>query len=231
MKARLEGHDFDLQDLADMLPFGATRVEKDEDGYFLTSNEIDERPPNVPFHEAAGAVLRRVNGLARARNPSFRPVQLSGRYSEGTSVHVALVADAIEVRVRATATAVVVGQDGEEKKAPAQPGPERAVRAAARPHVAEALAIMGQSGPLTWTDMYKVYEIVRDDAKPRTLAELGWATDAEVKAFTASANRPDVSGSGARHARMRGNPPRQSMDEAQGRDFISRLVTAWIDAS
>lgn len=230
IKARLEGHAFDLQDLADMLPFGATQVRVDGDGYVLTSREIDERPPSVPLHEVAAVVLRRVNGLARVRNPDFRPVQLSGRYSEGENVHIVLIAEAGEIRVRTTASAVVVGQDGIEIDSPPQLGPERAARSAVRPHVVEALGIMGQPGILTWADMYKVYEIVRDETKPRSLEEFGWATASEVSAFTASANRPDVSGSGARHARMAGDPPKQRMGEEQGRAFLSRVVTAWIDA-
>ena len=47
-------------------------------------------------------------------------------------------------------------------------------------------------------------------------------------AFTASANRPDVSGKSARHARHGGWPPRYTMTLNEGREFIADLVTAWI---
>jgi hypothetical protein len=50
VKAWLEGHQFDLDALAELLPAGDTRVVLDGDGYYLTATEIDNRP--------AGAVLR-----------------------------------------------------------------------------------------------------------------------------------------------------------------------------
>lgn len=89
---------------------------------------------------------------------------------------------------------------------------------------------MGQPDALNWTQLYKVFEIVRDDVKPQSLIDLGWASATEISAFTGSANRPDVSGAGARHARMGGPLPRRQMSEDVARDFISRLVTSWIDS-
>jgi hypothetical protein len=73
VKAWLAGHEFDLDDLVDLLPSGDTRVVKDSEGYYLTSKEIDSRPDGVPFYEVAPRVLQRVNGLARAKNPSTDP--------------------------------------------------------------------------------------------------------------------------------------------------------------
>ena len=89
---------------------------------------------------------------------------------------------------------------------------------------------MGQV-PFGWHGLYKVFEIVRNDASTRSIIKRGWATHAEIDAFTASANRPDVSGATARHARMSGNLPRHRMTDAEARSFIGRLVTAWIGAN
>jgi len=76
--------------------------------------------------------------------------------------------------------------------------------------------------------MWKVHEIVRHNIRPATATSLGWATAGDVSAFTASANRPDVSGQRARHARVTGVPPRRSMSEKVGRQFVSSLVAAWV---
>jgi hypothetical protein len=56
------------------------------------------------------------------------------------------------------------------------------------------------------------------------------ATKDEISAFTCSANRPDVGGLGARHARINGGLPKQTMTELQAREFIGRLLCAWMDA-
>ena len=72
----------------------------------------------------------------------------------------------------------------------------------------------------------KVFEIVRDSVRPNKLDRSGLASARELKAFTASANRPDVSGADARHARSSGNAPSHHMLLPEGRQFISDLVRA-----
>lgn len=230
VKAWLRGHDFDLRDLVGLLPSGDVRVVKDVDGYYLTSVEIDDRPEGVPFYEVAPWVLRRVNGLARARNPSFEPVELSGHYTEEGAVHAVVAAGTVKARARIQAAGIVKGPNGEVVPPPPPEGPDRAQVAASTPAVDEALNIMGQPEALDWTQLYKVFEIVRDDVKPQSLSDLGWVWATDITAFTGSANRPDVSGVRARHARMGGAPPRQQLSEEVARGFISRLVTSWIDS-
>ena len=99
------------------------------------------------------------------------------------------------------------------------------------PVVQEVLAIMGKEGPLDWVELYKVYEVVRDAVRPQTIVGLGWATKATESAFTGSANRPDVSGEGARHARMSGDTPKNRMTLEDGRAFISGVVLRWLEES
>jgi hypothetical protein len=76
----------------------------------------------------------------------------------------------------------------------------------------------------------EIYEIIRHSIRPATIEDLGWTRLSEHKAFTASANRPDVSGSRARHARMPGDPPKRQMDEPTARQFISKLMNAWLES-
>lgn len=86
-------------------------------------------------------------------------------------------------------------------------------------------------GPLDWPTLYKVYEIVRDSfgGQAALVRHAPWTTKAEITAFAGSANRPDVSGEGARHARLGGDPPRRTMSLHEGREFIGRLARHWID--
>ena len=228
VKAWLAGHEFDLAVLAELLQSGQVRVTKDDQGYFLSSDELDTLNPGTELHECASRLLAIANGLARASHPDFQPVSLSGRYSEGDHIHSVVVADTIVIRSRVEAVGIVVGAGDQGELAQTKSATGRSLPVS-NPNIAEALTIMGQM-PFGWPELYKVFEIVRDDATP-SITKLGWATDAEINAFTASANRPDVSGAAARHARMSGNPPRRRMSDAEARSFIGRLVTAWIDAN
>jgi hypothetical protein len=99
------------------------------------------------------------------------------------------------------------------------------------PDANEALQIMGRPEPTTWIDLYKVHEIIRDAMGGQaSLINSGWVTRDDLSAFTASANRPDVTGADARHARMGGGPPKRTMQIAEARDFIGRLLTTWLDS-
>ncbi|MDX3185550.1 hypothetical protein ABT358_22150 [Streptomyces sp. NPDC000341] len=96
--------------------------------------------------------------------------------------------------------------------------------------VAETLEILGRSSvSLTWVDLYKVYEIVRGNVGgDKQLKATQWVSSGDLSAFTASANRPDVSGSEARHARATGTGlPKRTMTLAEGEAFVRSLVLAW----
>ena len=228
VKAWLEDHQFDLQDLAELLSSGDVRVVREDDSYYLRSPEIDNPPQGATYYEVAETLLTKINGLARAKNSSFRPVRLSGRYTDGESIHHVVSPAPAEIRVRRWAAGVVTKSDGTIVGDPPSPWPDRLALAATNSGVAEVLEILARGESLGWDDLYKVFEIIRDSIRPDTIVGLGWATETEKSAFTASANRPDVSGTDARHARISGAPPTHQMSLAEGRSFISNLVTKWL---
>lgn len=237
MKAWLEGDEIDLRALTRLLAEDDVRVihDPDEGAYYLTAPEIDNPPPtdNPPetgrFDKAAEALLRRINGMARIQDSGYRPVKLSGKYSDGDQKHVYVAAFALEVRPRLSATAVVVGPDGKPKPDPPSPWPGRLALAESDPDVAEVLDIMGQAEPLGWDDLYKVHEKIQDSING-SIPKMGWASNVDDDAFGASANRRDISGRDARHARREKRPPpKRTMTIQQGRDYISGLVSKWLD--
>jgi hypothetical protein len=232
MKAELTGHEFDLDALARLLPTGHVRVLAENGSYYLVADAIDNPPEGMTYYEVAPRMLDQVNGLARTADPAYQHVRLTDVYLEGEHRHVTVRPDSVVVRVRVgTPTISVFDADGRQVPQPSSQslGPRRAAVAAAYPHVAEALAILGQPGPLGWVEAYKVFEIVRDAVKPTKLEQSGLATRYEISAFKASANRPDISGADARHARTSGGTPHRTMKLQEARVFVSELVRKWID--
>ena len=231
MKAELTGNEFDLDALVQLFPTGPIRVIRENGGHYLLADEIDNLPQGVQYYEVAPTILRTVNGLARVADSAYQPVVLSDSYVEGERRHVVVRAESINTRVRVNAAGILVtNSDGVVQAPPPPPSPQRAAVAATHPDVFEALAIMSQPAALGWGELYKVFEIVRDSVKPRTLDKSGLARAQDLSAFRASANRPDLSGAGARHARMSGEPPTHHKSLPEGRQFISDLVGAWIDS-
>jgi hypothetical protein len=175
-------------------------------------------------------MLRRVNGVARALDGDFRPVSLTGRFSDetGSRSHV-VVADVIEVRDQALPVTAVLGGVPQE---PPRPGPEYQGLSERNSDVADALNILGAPGAqLSWSDLYKIFEIVRDSVGgERLIVQNGWVSQTAISRFKHSANHPEVSGDQARHARMPGAPPNQPMLLNQGRWWIGSLVQQWFDS-
>ena len=159
VKAWLDGHPCDLEELAKFLPTGDTRVVKEGDGYYFASLRIDNRPEDVPFYAVAPSVLQQVNGLPRAMCDGFRPVRLTGRYTEGNQGHVVVSADVAESRSRAYAGAIVTGP-GESTQQPHPAGPMSLTVAGSNNDVEEVLDIMGRAEAPNWGDLYKVSEII-----------------------------------------------------------------------
>jgi hypothetical protein len=229
-KAWLEGHPFDLEDLAALLRDGETRVVRDEaeNAYYLTSPEIDNPAEPGRFDIPAKQLIDRINGFGRTKSADFRPVKLAGRYTSPTATHIHVGAAAGEIRIRGHAAGVVTTSDGKIGPNPPSPWPTRFAFAATNPDVGEVLDIMGQTEPLGWVELYKVHEIIRHSIMPRKICKIGWATKTKDSAFTVSADRADVSGPDARHARNRTARPRHTMSLAEGRSYMSDLVTKWL---
>lgn len=240
VKAWLEGHQFDLQDLAEMLSHGNVRVlhDPDEDAYYLIAPEIDQPPQPGRFDIPAKQLLPTINGLGRARRDDFEPVKLADRYTDHDGrTHTRLAPATAQMRLRGGAAAVVIGRDGQRLPSPPSPWPQRLALAETNQQVARVLRILGRDENPDWYDLYKVHEIVRHDIGARTVAagrreikSLGWATESQDRAFTESANRYDVSGEAARHAVDRHpEPASDTMTISEGRAYIANLATQWLD--
>ena len=173
-----------------------------------------------------------MNGIARALNDSFRPVELVGRYDdENGQVTQIIVAETIMVLSQIEAAGVVVsgGADGPSPDPPPA-APRFLSLAMSNPNVAEAVGLMGKPGDLSWVNLYKLYEIVVTDVGDGQagLIKTGWITKATLSTFTASANHPFAGGSEARHARLPGKGPRSTMTLEEARALITQLVNDWM---
>lgn len=230
-KAWLAGDQFDLEALARFLPHGDNIIQRDGDEYYLASPDMDAAGNDVQANEIAAKTISRINALGRIHNASFRPVTLS-RYTDDTGqTHVfgAMAATLATVRMHAAGT--VTYPDGSVPVSPPSPWPDYLALATTNDHVARALDIMSRAEPLGWVELYKVHEIIRRDIEPKKVREMGWTTNGRDRAFTASADRYDVSGDAARHAvDKHAEPPKDTMTINEGHSYVSDLVGKWLDS-
>jgi hypothetical protein len=109
---------------AELFRDGDPAVATDDEGYYLSFTVPDELlRDGGGLHDAASVLLRRVNGVARTLGSDFRPVGLTGRFSDETGrQHHVILADSVEQRTRVNhvtltvTTTVPPGGDGPRRK-------------------------------------------------------------------------------------------------------------------
>jgi hypothetical protein len=218
--AELVGHLFDLDALARQFPTGDPRVVVDGDGTFLATDDLDE-----VFTQAGRMVkianehLARLNGWATLADASYRPVRLGSQFHREPAAGVKHVLVSDEARTRGSVTVVQVGTaeargtafgvavvtGGDPVQPPRPAGPR--VLARRNPDVDDLLAVVGKAERLSWPELYKVFEIIRDavGGSRERLVATGWTTKADLSAFTGSVDHRAVSGfHEGRHARSSG---------------------------
>jgi len=153
VKAWLDGHQFDLEDLVYLLPTGDVRVIKEGDRYYLSAPELDNPPQGKQFYEVAPDALNRVNAIGRLNRPEFQPVKLAMQFEtdHGHHHHVVVKGAAIS---RSKAYGVLVSANG-QVQIPPPPGPDQVRVAHTHPDGAQALEILGTSSALGWVELYR----------------------------------------------------------------------------
>ena len=232
--AGLAGELFDLQQMATTFGEGdpTVRVGAD-DNYVLESSTFDAFEYAAGVKAEAERRLELMNGAMRALNANAGLVWLTGRFWDSDTPHVVVVPGTAHSQVTTTSAAVgVVTVDGHVIDPPPPPARGWFALAESNPNVADVLRLRA-TGPLDWANLFKIVEIIKWDVKgartgSKEIVSRGWATPAQLSAFGASANREDVSGDAARHARLPGDVPTNVMTLDEGRSFVQGLVQAWL---
>lgn len=143
VKARLEGHSFDLDTLAELFNDGEPMVGTDDDGHYIKSLSFDGLfQDGGLLRDAAEAILRRANSVARALGDGYRPVRLTGRFTDdGGTHHQVVVLDTVEVREKVHAMTFFI--DGEPQQPPPSPAPGYFKAADTHPDVGAVLDLLG----------------------------------------------------------------------------------------
>jgi hypothetical protein len=229
---RLKGHVFDLEELSDRFTSADRNVKKDEDGhYYLRSSDFDQMSDPDTVSERAQDLIAYMNGAVKLLSAvSYRTVEfdvVTRVDDSGNRHHHITLSATVEGRSRMTATPSVGGTGGTVNAPPPPSGADSLVNLADQnAKVAAALRFYARSD---WFNLYKAWEVVRDAAggEPE-LIKKGWATKAQKRRFTGTAQSPAELGDEARHASEESQPPKNpmSLEEAQG--FVRSVIEAWI---
>jgi hypothetical protein len=229
---RLKGHAFDLEELCDHFMSANLNVKKDDDGhYYLRSSDFDQMSEPDAVSERAQDLIAHMNGAVRLLSGvSYRPVEfdvVTRVDDDGKRHHHMTLSATVEVRSRMTGT-LIVGETGETMDVLRPPsGVDSLVNLADQNEkVADALRFYARSD---WINLYKAWEVVRDAAGGETeLIKKGWATKAQRRRFTGTAQSRAELGDEARHASEKVQPPKNPMSLEEAQAFVRSVVEAWV---
>ena len=224
---RLKGEVPDLEDLSELFVSEELSVIKERGSFWMRSSRFASLVDNTLVYSRALDLIRLMNGAAKVHYGDFRPVEFDGitRVDDegnwGTHTHFGStrVTGGGRVRVKTVASPEAKGE---------RPPPERWVELALREEtVARALRMLSRD--TSWSDLYKVYEIVRHDVGGRKgITEKRWASRNQIDRFTGTADSWDVLGENARHGVQRRDPPPNPMGLEEARSLVRTIVVLWL---
>jgi hypothetical protein len=222
---KLVGEPLDITALKSQLIRGDWKALEQEDGTFLTSNVLDKLTDAREIESMANQFLDTFNGALNVIYRNHKKVGtgvIKQKAENGGYNITVIIDDTIELRDRlfpvtlskgseASATSLTIGESWfttAEK--------DSAVR-----------DVLHFFNDLTWWNLYKIYEIIRDDVKDqKRLNKL--INRKRLSHFTQSAQSRDSLGDAARHASKKYKPPPSHLSLNDATDIIIELFTNWI---
>ncbi len=223
----LSGSAHTLEELSKVFDAPEICILKNNDKYILKSKDFAALGSYDQVRDHTTEILTPLNGAAKLSLGSGSPIKI-GSISEirddGTR-YTYVSAEVVGASATITCSVVVIHADGTiEESHPADPAIAWMVLSKRDAHVKNALRLI-ENDFETWYGLYKVFEIIREDAG--NIVKRGWCAEAELKRFTQTANSPNALGVNARHAKAIPAPP-DPMSLSSAKSFIQKLMNAWL---
>ncbi len=233
---QITGHAYDLEDVYENQNSASWSVVEDNEEFFLQSKVFYELEDADEVREAARRIISLINGSAKLKISGFRPIEIGNVYyidEEGKRLIFVKFQESISARSRLKTEANVIGSNGsevmQENELPDLIEPTFSL-AVSDPNVSDALRLYA-SIELNWADLYKIYEIIRDDVGgSQQLFDREYVLKKELRNFSHTAQHPGAIGDDARHARIASEVPANPISLVEANLLISTLLNKWIDS-
>jgi hypothetical protein len=217
---QVEGDEWDLETLRARLAQADPRALQHGGKTLLESSEVQGIGDEADAKQRAREIVRIVNGaMSFEGGNGFEHVRFAGLVridGDGLATYDSETAT-VRFRVRSSKARAQLGQVS------AVPGWLSQVN---NPSLRAVFRLLGQD-QLDWYDLYKIFELVRDDTDQKQVEQ--WAgSRKELTRFTRSANHPQAIGEAARHGVNRQPPPADSMAHDDAVGLIRRVALCWL---
>jgi len=219
----LNGDPWDLKTLTGL----AVGVAEEGHTFVLRSPDFDGLTDAGAVQQLAIELVEVLNGLGRMKDGNLQPVTAGGVIGDNGDGMISLfVGDGLSVADRAGAA---ISDSATGEPIPVPPSPDFAKWAAIaqrEPNVRRALRFF--AAPVTPVNLWKVYEVIRDDVGGKgQIVSYGWTTADQIERFR-SVHSVSAFGDEARHAVEMQPPPRDPMSLGEAQAFVRGLLERWL---
>jgi hypothetical protein len=230
--AQLQGCDYDLQDLREILSSHNPEIIQEDGNFYLKSKDWGQLQEAGQVYSQA---KRFAESLDRAAFIHFRDTAplIVGHImmvdDDGNKQRFVFAEASVNAHARLRASVSAIGPNGEPIENEQEHTIIKTLRASEQHQsVADALRFFRKGD---WSSLYKAFEIVRHELGGDLTSILdGRVTNKSIKRFTQTAQNPVAIGDEARHARSNYKPPRKPMSINEAKALIGDLIRNWIES-
>lgn len=232
----VQGQQFDLEGLREILPDGDPSIIQDGSNFYLTSAEWNQSDNAREIHVRAEEFIELLEDVAYIHFRHTVPLTIGGvvRVDEnGLKHHVIIAAhgtlNATLQAVRLRATGTVGGPEKQAGEVRHEHPVVKLLSAAKRnSNVKDALKFYRKGD---WISLYKAYELVSDEVcGKREIISRKWISATSLDRFSQMAQSRAGLGDDARHASKKYKPPAKSISLTEAKNIIGTLLQNWINS-
>lgn len=223
----LKGELEDIQLLTKFLVTGNWKIIERGNKYYLLTKISDEVLENELIRDKGLTFLEALNGAAKMIYFDFENVTINSFYIQKEEIedHVILIDLQIKSRSKKIPEPTLSNFEGNDSALPAQTVIEYYTWKSG--NIKQVREVLHFFNEVTWINLYKVFEIIRDDVGGQKniekLYDKKW-----IKIFTQAAQSRDLLGDDARHAAKKYKVPEIELSIYDAHKIIRGIFHNWI---
>lgn len=227
---QLQGEQFDLQELKEILLGHDPCIIEEDSNFYVTSKAWDQLQDSSEVHNQAKSLIQLLDSAAYIHFRDTGPLTIGNivRIDDDGRKH-SFVSVEESVHARDWARATAVGANNQPIESTTEHQIIKVLRVSTHHAVAaDALKFLRKGD---WVSLYKTYEIVQDEVHGKEeIIRRGWLTSQSISRFKQMAQSRQALGDEARHASRKFIPPKKPMSIHEARAIIADLLLKWIDS-
>ena len=221
-KVKLSGHEFDLKKASKYFKTDQFLITKIADEYFICSEKFNDTNDINIVSKIADDYLEKINGILKLKFEIFNPIALDYLFvfeEESGISKIAAMRAAINGRGGLTANVNNTAEELENQK-------KKTEVLLSNSKASEVFHFYSQA--TTWINLYKIYEIIRDDIGDKKIISI--LTKHKLSRFTGTAQSKKQIGDDARHAsnKYQGHADPMTIEEAN--ELVKKLIIEWVES-